>query len=344
MKAAVVREPGRIEIVDLDRPVPGPYECLVRILNCSICSGTDRHIVDHEFPIKQYPCVLGHESIGRVIACGEKVRYFKPGDLVLRPAAVRPGETLDGYASLFGGFAEYGLIADARALEEDTPRGAPVKLPPFASAQQRVPDDFPVHLAGALITFKETLSFADQLGVSTGASVAVLGSGTVALAFVRALKLLGAAKVIVVGRRDEPLGRALKAGADAVVNTSRETARERIRDLTGGKGVDYVIEAVGDWSLLDEGRLFLANNGKIGVYGVPEAPSGVLSRWGGPGTWSIHFIAPREERVHQRALDAVRLGYVDLEWFVSHRLSLEEIEKGMELVRKKEAVKVAIDI
>ena len=79
MQVAIVPEPGRIELVDAPVPTPNEYEALVEILTCSICSGTDTHIVHDQFPMRAYPCVLGHESIGRVIECGSAVRNLKPG-------------------------------------------------------------------------------------------------------------------------------------------------------------------------------------------------------------------------------------------------------------------------
>lgn len=155
MRVAIVPEPGRIEVVYAPVPTTSEYEALVEIPTWSICSGTDTHIVHDQFPMRVYPCVLGHESIGRDIECGAAMRNLKPGDLVLRPTAVRPGETLGGYNSMFGGFAEYGIVADAGAIIADTPRGDAPKLPPFALAQQVTPATFDLDLAGMFITFKE---------------------------------------------------------------------------------------------------------------------------------------------------------------------------------------------
>ena len=214
MRAAIVPEPGRIELVEIPEPKYGDYEARVEILACSICSGTDSHIVYGQFPWRAYPCVLGHESIGRVVEVGPAVRNLRPGDLVLRPTAVRPGETLGGYNSMFGSFAEIGIVADAAAIVADTPRGETPKLPPFATAQQVMPPDFDPDLAGAFITFKETLSFLQRLGVQVGKSVLILGSGTVGLSFALWGQADRAWPVIITGRRAEPLAAARGWGAD----------------------------------------------------------------------------------------------------------------------------------
>jgi threonine dehydrogenase-like Zn-dependent dehydrogenase len=344
MRAAIVPEPGRIEVVDLPEPVYGDYEALVEILTCSICSGTDTHIVYDQFPMRAYPCVLGHESIGRVIACGAKVRSYKPGDLVLRPTAVRPGEKLGGFNSMFGSFAEFGIVADAAAIIDDTPRGQTPRLPPFASAQQIVPPDFDPDLAGALITFKETLSFLQRLGVQAGRSLLILGSGTVGLSFTLAAKLIGAHPVIVTGRRPEPLQAARDFGADAVVNVAVEELAEAVKSHNQGAGVAYAVEAVGDWKVLQAGIRALGDGGQIGIYGVAPERVATLDWSGAPSNWALRFVQPKEDDVHQQVLDQMRLGFLDLTPFVTHRIPFSAIQEGFDLVRNKQATKVSIRI
>src|SRR5579859_5212605 len=102
MRAAVVRGQGQLTLESVPEPTIGEYDALVEILACGVCTGTDTHILAGAFPyLAPYPFILGHESIGRVVARGPKVRYLHPGDLVLRPVAVRPGETLGPYGSVF---------------------------------------------------------------------------------------------------------------------------------------------------------------------------------------------------------------------------------------------------
>lgn len=344
MRAAIVPEPGRIELVEMPEPKPNAYEALVEILTCSICSGTDTHIVDDQFPMRAYPCILGHESIGRVVEVGAAVRNLKADDLVLRPTAVRPGEQLGGYNSMFGGFVEVGLVADAAAIIADTPRNQPPKLPPFATAQQVVPGDFDPDLAGALITFKETLSFLHRLGVQAGRSLLILGSGTVGLSFIMAAKLIGATPVIVTGRRPEPLQTALNVGANYAINVSSEDLVQRVKEYTNGAGADFAVEAVGDWAIVQAGSRALADGGQIGIYGVPPGRTATFDWSGTPRNWALRFVQPKEEDVHQQVLDQVRLGLVDLHKLVSHRIPFADINAGFDLVRRKAATKVVIKI
>lgn len=344
MRAAVVPQPGQIDLVEVPMPPYNEYEALVEILTCSICSGTDTHIVHDQFPARAYPCILGHESIGRVIEVGRAVRNLRQGDLVLRPTAVRPGATLGGYNSMFGSFADYGIVADAAAIIADTPRGQTPKIPAFAHAQQVTPPNFDPDLAGAFITFKETLSFLQRLGVQAGRSVLILGSGTVGLSFALGAKLIGATPVIVTGRRLEALATALDFGADQVINVSTENLVEAVKRYTNGAGADFAVEAVGDWDVLQAGIRTLADYGQIGIYGVAPERAASLNWSGTARNWSLRFVQPKEEEVHQQTLDQMRLGMVDLRKFVSHTVPLSEIRHGFDLVQRKQATKVVVRI
>lgn len=343
--AVVVTAPDQLEIRQVSRPHPGPYEAEVQILACGICSGTDTHIVSAQFPFMQpYPFVLGHESIGRVTATGDKVRSFKIADLVLRPCLVRPGETLDGLNAVFGGMATHGLVFDARAMQDDTPRGEEPRLPAFAQAQQLVPPDFDPHHAGMFITFKETLGALHDFITKPGASVLILGSGVVGLSFTRSARLIGCSNVVTLGRRPEPLEMALELGASDVINTAEDDAVERSNELTGGEGFDYIVEAVGDQSLLNVGLKSVAAGGAIGIYGVPAKMLYTLDWAGTRGRWSLKHLATREPEEHEAALAYWRLGLAGLERLVTDRLPWGQVEEALELVRNRKAYKVSLDL
>ncbi|GAB4563584.1 MAG: zinc-binding dehydrogenase [Anaerolineae bacterium] len=345
MRAVAVPEPGRLELVEVPEPRPGPYEALTEILTCSICSGTDSHILNGTFRHRDYPGILGHESVGRVIECGPKVRYLHPGDLVLRPCAVRPGDPpLGGYHSLFGGFAEYGIVADAQAIIEDTPRNQQPPLPYFAAAQQVLPPDFDPDLAGAFITYKETFSFLQQLGVQPGKSLLILGSGTVGMNLALAGKFLGAYPVIVTARRQEVLMRALDVGADIGIDVSRHDMNLAVQFITDERGADFIVEAVGSWQVLQDGMRALASGGQIGIYGIAPESTATIDWSGMPSDWSLRFIHPREEWVHNQVLEQMDMGWLDLRQFISHTLTMDEIHQGFELVRSRQATKVVIRI
>jgi L-iditol 2-dehydrogenase len=174
MKAAIVERPGILNVRDVPEPEPGEYDALCRNLYASTCSGTDLHLVHGRFPKHVvYPTVLGHETVGRVVAVGPRVRHLDLGDLMTRSGTSGtpppPGTRL---ASNWGGYAEYGTVTDHRAMREDSLDEATWKL---RTAEKVVPPDVEPAVATMLITWRETLSYLKRMGVSRGATVLLMG-------------------------------------------------------------------------------------------------------------------------------------------------------------------------
>jgi threonine dehydrogenase-like Zn-dependent dehydrogenase len=341
VKAVVVSQPSRVDLRDVPMPDPGPHQVRVRTLAGGLC-GTDRHIVEGTFYRSDYPAILGHESIGEVVEAGDRVRHLKPGDLVLRTAAARPGERIGDVASMLGGFAEWGLATDVRAQEED---GAG-PIAPYDRLQKVVPADFDPVDAGAFIVFKETLSALRQLGDVRGRRVLVVGTGPAGLAFVQAARLDGAAQVLVLGRREARLARARTLGADEAFVAPADRLADRVRELTDGQGLDVVIEAAGTVNVLEALPGCLARNGVVGVYGVSAAQSATFN-WGWglavPRSWSLRFVEPDEAGIHDEALDLVSTGRQQLKSTLTHVLPFAEFAHAYDIMVDDDAGKVAID-
>ncbi|MCM8829838.1 MAG: zinc-binding dehydrogenase [Candidatus Omnitrophica bacterium] len=268
MKAVITDGNGNIWIEEVPIPEVGPYHCLCKTLACATCTGTDIKIIHNKLPWREnYPAILGHESIGKVIKTGKKVKYIKEGEIILRPTAVYPGEKLGGYYSIWGGFSEYGLVMDTQAYSEDHP-GSDTGYGKF---QMKVPQDIEPADAIMLITLKETAGYVADMGITLNDSVVVLGAGPVAMAIVFFAKLRGAFPVIVIARRDGPLENIKKFGANHTINNTREDMTKNVMDITKGKGVKYIIDTAGDEELFQNAFSMLAEDGKIAPYAVfPE--------------------------------------------------------------------------
>ena len=107
MKAAVVESVGKLVVRDLPEPKIGTYEARCEMLYGSVCAGTDTHLVHGHPPFCDWvaaPFILGHESIGRVVSVGAKVRNLNPGELITRVGCPPVGDLACGW----GGFAEVG--------------------------------------------------------------------------------------------------------------------------------------------------------------------------------------------------------------------------------------------
>ncbi len=337
MRAAITDGKGKVWIGEVPRPVPGDYECLCQTKACATCTGTDSKHIHDKLPWAQvYPGLLGHESVGVVIEVGKKVRNFREGDIVLRPAAAFPGTQLGGYTSMWGGFAEYGLVGDAAAMRADDPDAKPNNYTRF---QQVIPRDAGISFVDAtmLITLKECASYVASSGVGLRSRVLVLGAGSVGISMIRFAKVYGA-HVIAVARRDEQLAYAKDViGANAVVNVSRQDLVKTVDELTGGQGIDRIIDTTGSADFLQTALPTLAPNGKVGAYATYTR-----------GTARAEIVSPEleaggatgEDIAHPYLLDAVKLGLVRLSDFYSHVMPLSEISRAFEMIERKEAFKV----
>ncbi len=171
-------------------PELGEYDCLVRTESCAICNSTDGYVVAAKALGGNYPAILGHESIGVVERCGVKVRTFRPGDRVLRPNAAYPGESLGGFESMWGGFAEYTKVRDAQAMVADRLIDT---IPNAHSYQQMIPGDIRLDDALLMTGQKEIWSSTVQMEPVLGRRFLVTGAGITACLFGLFLRMKGAA-------------------------------------------------------------------------------------------------------------------------------------------------------
>jgi len=345
MKAALIERPGVLRVADVPVPEPGPDEALVRILACSICNGTDSKLLYGKFPgVKNYPSILGHESVGEVVELGSNVRRYRVGDLVMRPGARYPGNS--PCHSHWGGFAEYGLIKDASCSGGSPERGDGS----WTDTMHHIlpPGTDPVE-ATIYITLKETLTWLQRFDLRPNSSVLILGTGPVGLSFTLFSKLMGANPVITVGRRKVRLELAERFGADFTINSSEEDLKAAVTEITKGRGVDRIVEAIGNVEILKEALPLLSDGGRIGVYGVPpsdEASGGpppvTLTTSGAPANWSVEVLQPEEPKGHRQILDLVRLGHLRPRDFVTEVFPLDRIGEGFRLIEERRALKVVI--
>jgi len=339
MRAAVTEGKGDIKLVEVPVPETGPYQCLCKIVACATCTGTDKKVLNATIPWQvTYPGIVGHESVGIVLKRGKNVRYIREGEMYLRPTAVYSGSKLGPYSSMLGGFAEYGLVTDMNALMEDHPDAEPG----YAQFQMKVPEDVKITPADAtmVITLKETAGYVADMKVSVNSSLLVLGTGSVAMAMSFFAKIFGAFPLIAAGRRDEPLEYIKRFGVNFTVNTEKEALGKKVSEITGGNGVDYIIDTAGNGDLFVNSCQVLGKNGKIAPYATYDHPEKLKS----VDSSLILNARTGEVLAHQYLFDLIRLGLIDLESFYSHRMPFSEISKGFEMIKKKEAFKIVFEM
>jgi len=255
MKAVVFHGIGDIRLDDVPEPrIEQPTDAIVRLTASAIC-GTDLHMVRGTFTGMQAGTILGHEGVGIVEEIGPMVRNLTVGDRVIIPSTiacgvcsycregyyaqcdnVNPGGKRAGTA-FFGGPAAAGPFNGLQAERARIPYAhvGLVKVPPEVTDEQAImlSDIAPTGYFGA-----------DMADIDDGHTVAVFGCGPVGQFAIASARLLGAGRIFAIDRHADRLDMAREQGAE-VIDFEREDPVQTLVDLTGGIGVDRVIDAVG---------------------------------------------------------------------------------------------------
>lgn len=261
MKAGVVHAKNDIRYEEIKKPEAGPGRVLIRVKYTGIC-GSDVPRVNGD-ACHFFPNVLGHEFSGVVEAIGEGVTTLQPGDRVAGVPLVPCMACEDcqkGNYSLcrhysFIGSREFGSFAEYVAVPE---RNA-VKFGDEVSFEQ-----------GA---FFEPATVAlhglRRLDFKGGKTVAILGGGTIGMMTMQWAKIFGAKAVAVFDILEERLELGKRLGADATVNSGRPDFMERVREITGGRGFDYVYETAGNTVTMKMAFQLAANKAQVCFIGTP---------------------------------------------------------------------------
>jgi threonine dehydrogenase-like Zn-dependent dehydrogenase len=338
MKAVVVYGLGDWQIAEIPAPVAGPFDCLVKIDACAVCTGTDSDLVYGHFPWRSpYPFVLGHESTGLIVEKGAGVRHFQVGQRVTRPAGPLAGETIAGIGSNWGGYAGWGLVRDVQAAREAGVEASGM----HASSRVPVPAGVDPVSAALSINQREILSVTRRISFEAGSRVAVLGSGYNGLLFSLFCKHYGAGQVAVLGNpafRERGLGR-FQAGSFIDYKTPR--AAGLVCRALGGSPT-HVIDAVGSLASLDLAGELLAPETAFGCYGVRDFNDSAGLRESLAKTHPTLDMGTDEagcmDEWHALWLE----GFFAQPGMVDAVMPLVEIKIAFEILARREAVKIVL--
>jgi threonine dehydrogenase-like Zn-dependent dehydrogenase len=367
----------RVETVP-DPQILNGSDAIVRVTSTAIC-GSDLHLYNGLIPSMQKGDVLGHEFMGEVVEVGPAVKKLKVGDRVVVPFPIACGVCamctrelfslcensnpnawmaeklwghspagLFGYSHLLGGYSG-GQAEYARVPFADV---GPIKVPEGLTDEQVLflSDIFPTGYMGA-----------EMCGIKPGDVIAVWGAGPVGQFAIASARLLGAERVIAIDRFPSRLAlAAARAGATDTINYEEVDLQEALNDLTGGRGPDACIDAVGTEShthgptyaydrakqalMLESDRpialrqaIRACRNGGtisvIGVYGgfIDKFPMGaVMNRSLTIRTGQCHV-----QRYLRPLLERIQAGEIDPSFVVTHRLPLQEAPRGFEMFLAK---------
>jgi L-iditol 2-dehydrogenase len=342
VRAAVLVEPGRVEVREVPRPDPGPYDVLVAPRAVGIC-GSDLHLYRHGkigTSVVTAPLVLGHESAGEVVAVGAQVEGLRVGDR----ATIEPGIACGTCYWCHRG--EYNLCGQVRFLGIPPSHGtmAEVVSAP-ARFVHRMPDEL-TWADGAMIEpFAIGLQAVKSAGVEAGQSVVVLGAGPIGQMILQSARIRGATTLIAVDVAERPLELARQLGAHPVNGRSSDLA-EQVRDLTGGLGADHAIEAVGAAATVQAAFDLVRRGGTVTLVGIAEAPGIPLDTIKIVRTGLTVRSSFRYAHVHPGAMQLAAQGRVDLRTFVTDRYPFASVGEAFAdvVARKSEVVKAVVEL
>ncbi|MCL7940537.1 NAD(P)-dependent alcohol dehydrogenase [Halomonas sp. ATCH28] len=354
MKAAVFVEPGRIEIDD--RPIPdiGPNDALVRVTTTTIC-GTDVHILKGEYPVEK-GLIVGHEPVGVIEKLGANVQGYREGQRVIA-GAICPSFTSyacqDGCSSQDGGHHAHGYKPMGGWRFGNTIDGAQaeyLRVPDAQANLSPVPDgltDDQVLMCPDIMS--TGFAGAESANIKIGDSVAVFAQGPIGLCATAGARLRGAGLIIAVDGVDERLEMARKMGADVTLNFRQVDVVAEILKLTGGRGVDASIEALGLQQTFEQALRVIKPGGTLSSLGVySENLTIPLDAFcAGLGDHRIvTSLCPGGKERMRRLMQIIDSGRLDLGPMVTHRYPLEKIVDAYDLFshQRDGVLKIALEV
>jgi len=352
MKAAVFVEPGRIVLEDKPIPDVGPLDALMRITTTTIC-GTDVHILKGEYPVAK-GLTVGHEPVGVIEKLGSAVKGYREGQRVIAGAITPSGWSnacLCGVCSQDGAGTEHGWKAMGGWRFGNTIDGCQaeyVLVPDAMTNLAPVPDGLTDEQVLMCPDIMSTgFSGAESAGIRIGDVVAVFAQGPIGLCASAGAKLSGASTVIGVDRLPDRLAMARRLGADHVIDASKADPVAEIMRLTGGRGVDVAIEALGTQATFEAALRVLRPGGTLSSLGVYSTdltiPLGAFAAGLGDHRIVTTLCPGGKERM-RRLMEVIAAQRVDLGAMVTHRFRLDDIEAAYELFghQRDGVLKVAI--
>ena len=367
----------RVETVP-DPKILNPRDAIIKVSSTAIC-GSDLHLYEGNIPTMESGDILGHEFMGEVVETGKEINNLKKGDRVVVPFTISCGgcffcnkdlwslcdnsnpnawmaekfyghspSGIYGYSHLLGGYAG-GQAEYVRIPYADV---GPLKIP------DGLEDDKVLFLTDI---FPTGYMAAENADIEPGDTVAVWGCGPVGQFAIRSAYMLGAERVIAIDRFAERLQMAKEQGNAEIINYEEIDPGEALKEMTGGRGPDRCIDAVGmeahgtdamavydkvkQGVKLETGRptalrqaiVACRKGGTVsipGVYGgfVDKVPLGAIVNKG----LTLRSGQTHVQKYLQPLLERIQQGEIDPSYVISHHMSIEDAPKGYKMFRNKE--------
>jgi L-iditol 2-dehydrogenase len=336
MRVMWCEEPNRVEVRQIPVYEPVDDEVLIKVAYAAICPWDVRAFSGLSSSVA-FPRVLGHEVSGIVSAIGNKVKNFKPGqpvcpDMIVKCGvckACRSGRSNrcahPTFQQFRGGYADYVCVPEKNVfpLKPSTSLKAASLMEPLAC-----------------VTRGQTF-----LDLYPGQIEIVVGAGPIGLMHMQVARAFGA-KVIVSDPIPERLLKAKELGADWTNNPGESDLSTQVKELSEGWGADAIVVTVGSARLVEQMLPILAPGGRLNIFAgiYPKDQLSIDPNLIHYGEFSLTGSADSTQEDMLHALTFIENGQVEIGGLISHTLPLEQLEKGIEMVRNRVGLKIVIEV
>lgn len=334
MLAAVFEGEGKLQLKEVPVPrITKPDQIKIKVEAIGIC-GTDVHLLAVPPGFVGTPgTILGHEYVGKVVEVGDTVTNVKVGDrVVVNPndycgtctfCQIQLPTMCENIGAIGihvdGAYAEYNVVSSKLAF--------------------KINDNVPVEHGAFAEMLADVVNGINKVCLQPGETVVVIGAGPIGQLFAQMFKVAGAGKVIIADISDYRLDYSRKMGFELVVNPSKEDFEKFVLEHTG-IGADVVVDSVG--SVLADAIKVVRGGGKVVVFGlntqaITSFPQIQLTTKEITvyGAWLANATFPAAVKVLESRL-------LNLDGLVSHKMPLIDVQKGIDMLAKREAMKIIV--
>jgi L-iditol 2-dehydrogenase len=339
MRAAYVVENEKVEIRDIDVPTLKDDEVLIKVKTVGVC-GSDLHLFKGTHAFRKPPAILGHEVAGDIVEIGANVTNFKIGDRV----TVEP--------HLGCGKCEFCKQELVNLCTSKKAPGTPAWIGTFVeyfNAPEKTVYKINDNISYEMGTLIEPLAVAvhaiDRITVAEKDSIAILGSGTIGLLALVAAREAGYKNIICTDTQEFNLEMALKQGAKLALNPLKEDVVARVKEFTGGRGVDVALIAADSKVILDQASAMVRRRGEVGVIAMITEKIPVYTYSFVFNEQTLFGAMTYETKDFVKATEMINNG-LDLSDFLTQTLPLEESQRALDILseKKENVIKVIVEV
>jgi L-iditol 2-dehydrogenase len=343
VRAVVYYAPGDIRVEQRPEPIAALDNLIVEVHCCAIC-GTDLKLATIGNPRCHPPRIIGHEMVGHIVHIGSQVEGFAPGERVTLATTLACGEC----AICQRGLGNMCPNAKPISYDFDGAFAERLAIPPLAlrgGNVVEVPPEVPDEAAALSEPLSCAINAQELAGVRAGDSVLIVGGGPLGALHAEVAKALGARRVMIV-QRSEPRLSMLRALRDVqVIAGAQEDVLSAVMTHTEGLGADVVIVCAPSREAQEQAIQFARKGGVVSLFAsLPKGASDITFDSRVIHYGELRIVGASDSRPDHviRAVHLLAAGKIDTAPIITHRVHLDDIHAGLELMQTKRSLKVLV--